>query len=103
MITQRCGKQPSKELLFLFLFGQKKKNDETQQSEAATMVASSFIDCLGKKLESNGLSLIFRRGNSFEELTSICKQTKADAVFFGERYEPSIIRRDNTIAKNLLS
>lgn len=59
------------------------------------------LTALKKKLESNGLSLVIRKGNSLEELTSICKQTKADAVFFGERYEPSVIRRDSMITSVL--
>jgi len=79
-----------------------------EEHENATSAAGQWwlhhsLIALEKKLELNGLSLIFRRGNSLEELMSICKQTKADAVFFAERHEPSLKRRDSMITKNLLS
>lgn len=78
------------------------EENEKTTSEAGKWWLHHSLIALEKRLESNGLSLIFRRGNSLEELTSICKQTKADAVFFGERHEPSLMRRDSSITKNLL-
>ncbi|WP_318616903.1 deoxyribodipyrimidine photo-lyase [Sporosarcina sp. YIM B06819] len=76
---------------------------EYATSEAARWWLHHSLIALEKELESHGLSLIFRRGNSLEQLASICEQTKADAIFFGERYEPSIVNRDRTIANKLLS
>jgi deoxyribodipyrimidine photo-lyase len=74
-----------------------------QNERGVEVVASSFIARITKKLELKGLSLITRRGNSLDELTVIIEQTNADAVFFGERNEPSIISRDSLIRKSLLT
>lgn len=76
---------------------------EDLTSEVGKWWLHHSLIALKNKLDSNGLSLVIRRGNSLEELTSICKQTKADAVFFGERYEPTVIGRDNTLTESLLS
>ncbi len=79
---------------------------EEEEREYATSAASNWwlhhsLLNLQKTLESKGLSLIVRRGNSLDELTAILEQTHATAVFYGERYEPSIVRRDQTIRKRL--
>jgi len=86
----------------VFIWSEVEEESENMTSAAGKWWLHHSLIALKKKLESKGLSLIIRRGNSLEELSSICKQTKADAVFFGERYEHSIIRRDSTITKNLL-
>ncbi|MFJ7935755.1 cryptochrome/photolyase family protein [Sporosarcina sp. NPDC096371] len=75
---------------------------EYARSEAARWWLHHSLKALEEKLKSHGLTLILRRGSSFEQLTLICNQAEADAVFFGERYEPSISRRDGVITKNLL-
>jgi len=75
--------------------------DENMTSEVGKWWLHHSLIALKDKLESISLPLVIRRGNSLEELTSIYKQTKADAVFFGERYEPEANRRDGVITKNL--
>lgn len=86
----------------VFIWSEEEEYEKITNAAGKWWLHHSLI-ALEKKLKLNGLSLIIRRGNSLEELSSICKQTKADAVFFGERYEPSIIRRDSRITKNLLT
>ena len=81
---------------------------EQEEREYATSETSRWwlhhsLLALEKKLTSHGLTLILRKGSSFEQLMSICKQTKADAIYFSERYEPSIMNRDCTMATQLLS
>ncbi|MEG0384123.1 MAG: deoxyribodipyrimidine photo-lyase [Solibacillus sp.] len=76
---------------------------EYATSESALWWLHHSLIALEEKLKIHGLTLILRKGCSLEQLTSICKETEADAVFFGERYEPSIISRDQTIARDLLS
>ncbi|WP_313894206.1 deoxyribodipyrimidine photo-lyase [Psychrobacillus sp.] len=71
-------------------------------SEATRWWLHHTLLTLERNLKAKGLPLILRLGNSLEELTSICKQTKADAVFFAERFEPFIISRDSEITKSLL-
>lgn len=75
--------------------------DEDMTSEVGKWWLHHSLIALKDKLESINLPLVIRRGNSLVELTSIYKQTKADAVFFGERYEPEASRRDGVITKNL--
>ena len=86
----------------VFIWSEEEEHENTSNLVGQWWLHHSLI-ALKKKLESIGLSLIFRRGSSLKELSLLCKQTKADAVFFGERYEPSIIRRDNAITQNLFS
>jgi len=86
----------------VFIWSEEEECENTTSAAGKWWLHHSLI-ALEKRLESNGLSLIYRRGNSLEELSSVCKQTKADAVFFGDRYEPSIMRRDRTITKKLLT
>jgi len=88
--------------VFIWSEEEEEKRENTTSAAGQWWLHHSLI-ALKKKLESIGLSLIIRRGSSLKELSLLCKQTKADAVFFGERYEPSIIRRDNAVTKNLLS
>ncbi|WP_391205209.1 cryptochrome/photolyase family protein [Psychrobacillus sp. L4] len=47
------------------------------------------------------LPLIIRQGNTLEILQNLIHETQADAVFFNERYEPSIVRRDQEIVTQL--
>ena len=64
----------------VFIWSEEEEHDYAK-SEAARWWLHHSLLALEKKLDSKGVSLIFRRGSSLEELTSICKQTKADAVF----------------------
>lgn len=43
------------------------------------------------------IPIIIRVGNALEVLQDLIQETHADAVFFNERYEPSIVERDRTI------
>ncbi|QFG00664.1 deoxyribodipyrimidine photo-lyase [Psychrobacillus glaciei] len=47
------------------------------------------------------LPLIIREGNTLEILQNLIDETQADALFFNERYEPSIVRRDQQIVTQL--
>ncbi|MEI4770672.1 deoxyribodipyrimidine photo-lyase [Psychrobacillus sp. FJAT-51614] len=47
------------------------------------------------------IPLIIRVGNSLEVLQDLIHETQADAVFFNERYEPSIVNRDRKIITQL--
>ena len=86
----------------IFIWSEEEER-EYAMSEASQWWLHHSLLALEKKLKSHGVTLILRRGSSLEQLASICKQTEADAVFFSERYEPSISRRDGAIAKQLLS
>jgi deoxyribodipyrimidine photo-lyase len=79
------------------------EEQEFRMSKASHWWLHHSLISLQEKLESKKLSLIYRRGNSLEELTNLIEQTNADAVFFGERYEPSSVIRDYEICKNLTS
>jgi deoxyribodipyrimidine photo-lyase len=45
--------------------------------------------------------LIIRVGNTLDIIQSLIYETMADAVFFNERYEPSVVRRDQEIVTKL--
>ncbi|WP_246943912.1 cryptochrome/photolyase family protein [Bacillus pinisoli] len=49
---------------------------------------------LKKSLYDKGLNLIIRSGNCKTELSLLIQEMKAEAVFFNERYEPSLYKRD---------
>lgn len=56
---------------------------------------------LQAKLSQLGLNLIIRQQSSLKSILDIVKQTKADAVFWNQRYEPILIQRDALIQKKL--
>lgn len=76
---------------------------EYATSEAARWWLHHSLIALENELEAHGLSLIVRQGSSVDQLASICEQTKADAIYFNERYEPSIMNRDRAITEKLHS
>ena len=86
----------------VFIWSEEEEQDY-QTSKASLWWLHHSLIALQKNLKSKKLSLIYRRGNSLEELINIIEQTNADAVFFGERYEPSIVIRDYEISKSLTS
>ncbi|MGA3599776.1 cryptochrome/photolyase family protein [Lysinibacillus agricola] len=86
----------------VFIWSEQEEREYATSETARWWLHHSLI-ALEKELKSHGLTLILRKGNSLEQLMSICKQTKADAIFFSKRYEPSIINRDCIIATKLLS
>lgn len=81
--------------------------DEEDSVEVASEVGQWWLHhsltALKEKLESHGLSLVILRGDCLKELTSVCNETQADAVFFSERFEPQVIERDKAITLSLLS
>nr|WP_255726824.1 deoxyribodipyrimidine photo-lyase [Sporosarcina sp. ACRSM] len=76
---------------------------EYQTSEASKWWLLHSLLALQQNLETKDLSLIYRRGNSLEELLTIIEQTHAEAVYFSERYEPSCVMRDDVIRTSLIS
>ena len=56
---------------------------------------------LETSLAKAGSRLTIRQGKSFEVLKELISETRADAVFWNRRYEPSLVRRDAEIKKNL--
>lgn len=90
------------EIIPVFIWSEEEER-EYAKSEAARWWLHHSLLALEEKLKSHRLTLILRRGNSLEQLASICIQTEADAVFYSERYEPSISKRDDAIAESLLS
>ena len=90
------------EIIPVFIWSEAEER-EYVKSEAARWWLHHSLIALKLQLESHGLTLILRRGSSFEQLHSICEETEADAVFYGERYEPAIVKRDRLISLQLLS
>lgn len=56
---------------------------------------------LQEKLKTLGLKLIFRQHSSLESIIDVAKQTQADAVFWNQRYEPYLLKRDAMIKAKL--
>src|SRR5436190_12540436 len=56
------------------------------------------LDASLKKIKSR---LIIRRGPSLESLNQLARATKAEAVFWNHRYEPTVIKRDAKIKEAL--
>ena len=52
---------------------------------------------LEAQLRQIGLRLVIRRGPSLETLRKLVHETRASAVFWNRRYEPSVIARDQKI------
>lgn len=86
----------------LFIWSEQEELDYATSETARWWLHHSLMG-LERELESHGLNLIVRMGSNLEQLMLICEQTKADAVYFNERHEPSIISRDRIIAGKLLS
>lgn len=59
------------------------------------------LKSLANQLQQMGLSLILRKGSSLSILKEIIKESNADALYFNERYEPSIRSRDKEITNVL--
>lgn len=49
-----------------------------------------------------GLILQIRSGNAFDQLQSLIRESDAEAVYWNRRYESRLIRRDETIKKQLV-
>src|SRR5437016_200489 len=55
------------------------------------------LKSLEAQLRQIGLRLVIRRGPSLETLRKLVHETRASAVFWNRRYEPSVIARDQKI------
>lgn len=60
----------------------------------------SVID-LQKSLSDKGLTLILKTGHALDVIQSLIDETKADAVFFNERYEETVKKVDREIIHTL--
>lgn len=49
-----------------------------------------------------GMILQIRSGNAFDQLQCLIRECDADAVYWNRRYEPRLIRRDETIKEQLI-
>jgi deoxyribodipyrimidine photo-lyase len=59
------------------------------------------LTSLQKSLQKKGSRLIIRSGSSLQQLDSLIKECKAEAVFWGRLYEPALIARDIKIKQSL--
>src|SRR3954447_12950342 len=57
------------------------------------------LAALAEELQSLGSKLILARGNSAVELRKLVKKTKAGAVYWNRRYEPTVRARDLALQK----
>lgn len=58
---------------------------------------------LNESLKEYGLSLIVRKGNTFDVLQDVIRSSQATAVYWNRRYEPFVIKRDASIKTKLKS
>lgn len=81
-----------------------KSEEKDYQTSAASLwwLHHSLIS-LEKKLKEAGLQLIYRSGESLKELNKLINETNATALFYNERYEPSITERDKEIYDKMTS
>ncbi len=56
---------------------------------------------LARSLEARGSRLILREGDALTELTSLARETGADAVYWTRRYEPASVHRDAGVTRGL--
>lgn len=52
-------------------------------------------------LKAAGSQLVIRRGRSSSALLELARETQAGAVFWNRRYEPDIVKRDDSVANEL--
>lgn len=86
----------------IFIWSETEEKDY-QSSEASLWWLHHSLLSLEKSLKEKGLKLIYRSGESLEELSNIIEETNADTLFYNERYEPTIIERDESISKEIRS
>lgn len=59
------------------------------------------LEALQASLKKHDSCLILRQGDSLKVLQQLIEETGADAVYWSRRYEPTIIKRDTEIKKQL--
>jgi len=84
----------------LFIWSEDEEKELKKGSASLWWLHHSLI-VLSEKLQKLGAKLILQKGNSLEVIKKLNNETKADAVYWNERYEPSIIKRDQTIINEL--
>lgn len=86
----------------LFIWSPSEEEDYQESAASLWWLHHSLI-ALEQKLAKKKLPLIYRSGDSLEELTKIIHETGAQALFYNERYEPSIKERDKKIKTAMAS
>lgn len=80
-------------------------SQEEEQAYQANSASLSWLHhalkSLEEKLSELGLELIYRLGNSLENLQDLIKETGAEALLFNRRYESHIVQRDQRISEIL--
>lgn len=77
-------------------------NEEDYSTGSASKVWLYYsLLSLKKQLESYGLNLIIRKGESLKNLLEITASISAKVVYSNKRYEPSSIKKDQEIASKL--
>lgn len=74
---------------------------ELASSEASRWWLHHSLLSLKHTLQQYGISLLIREGKSEDILLKLIEETGANAVYYNERYEPSIIKRDEHLAQIL--
>jgi deoxyribodipyrimidine photo-lyase len=59
------------------------------------------LAALENDLAKTGSKLILRRGNTSDVFRALLRETNAKAVLWNRRYEPAILKRDETLAQTL--
>jgi deoxyribodipyrimidine photo-lyase len=72
------------------------KEEEKRDAASSWWLHHSLYE-LDKSLQMRGSKLIIRKGESLQLLSEIIQETGADALYYNERYEPSIRIRDEHI------
>ena len=72
-----------------------------QFAEASQWWLHQSLKSLAEQLQQRGLSLILRKGPSLSILKEVIRESNADALYFNERYEPAIHKRDEEIKNGL--
>lgn len=76
---------------------------EHQLAEASKWWLHYSLKAFSERLVQQGLQLIIRQGDSLSVLKEILCESQAKAVYFNERYEPLIRKRDQQIKSILMA
>lgn len=57
------------------------------------------LQAIRRELRRRNADLVIRRGDSQSVLDEVCRQTKAEGVFWNQLYEPAAVRRDRQIER----
>lgn len=80
----------------VFIWSPSEEEDYSGSAASLWGLHHSLV-ALEKKLAEKGLQLIYRSGESLEELKQIIYETNASALYYNERYEPNIVEKDKKI------